>query len=784
MNNDAGVGSGRRVSSNALTLTDGFPFDTGSAFFQAPISTAASFNTHFQFQLHGGTPAPQGDGITFALTDSPFAVGDTAPGGFGYDNIGNSVAVAFDADTNEIELLENGSLTPVASIASPFALYGNPVNVWLTYNYNPTTPGDSTLSIFMSQGTTQPSTPLLTTTVEIDTFVGNSAFVGFTGGTFVNSAVQDIDSWQLTSPVGQEGETTPTLTLATFTDPGNILPAGEVLAVNVTDPGSGYVATPTVIFDASPVAGGTASGIADVYNGEVTGVIITDPGFGYTSAPEVSFSSGNAGGTAVISQLETSPADYSVMINWGDGNGFVSDPSVAVSAGDPNTGVYTITGAHAYAEEGDYTVTIEVTHDSTPTQTISETVVIADVPLEIKAVEADPQTVTEGSTTPILVGTFTDAGNPKGLAEDYSADINFGDGAATTLTSAADPQDFVSEGGGKFNVYVSHVYEWTPASDGSYTLTATIHHEDTPDAAGQPISDAITVTDPALVAKAGPTIVSGTEGSSTNLALLATVSDPGDPTGTSENPTDYVSDVSWGDNATNMSNDGTNSVIIVALGDGNYAVEGSHVYAEQSPAGGYSVSVSIAEADNAATLSNTVTDTAIIADTQLTGLTLVHVPTSGLEGADIHGGHTIYRFATFTDPGGPEAASNYKATITWGDGTTSPALVEEIGATNEYRVEVVGPTHTYAEEDTYEITVTVQHGAFAPVTSAGATITIADQQIIGLTDKNLPSTGVAAAPIVAIAPIATFTDPAGQGVETTADFTASIQWATSRPSGW
>ena len=74
----------------------------------------------------------------------------------------------------------------------------------------------------------------------------STAFVGFTGGTSNNnSAVQDIQNWQLTSPVvfGNEQQLTPTQVLATFTDPdGNVTSYtyyGDGNVLTQTDPGGG-----------------------------------------------------------------------------------------------------------------------------------------------------------------------------------------------------------------------------------------------------------------------------------------------------------------------------------------------------------------------------------------------------------------------------------------------------------------------------------------------------------------------------------------------------------------
>lgn len=78
-----------------------------------------------------------------------------------------------------------------------------------------------------------------------------------------------------------------------------------VVAVTVTNGGSGYTSPPTVIFGnggGSPVA---ATATAVVENGVVTRVIVTSFGSGYPNAPTVSFTGG--GGTGATATSEISP---------------------------------------------------------------------------------------------------------------------------------------------------------------------------------------------------------------------------------------------------------------------------------------------------------------------------------------------------------------------------------------------------------------------------------------------------------------------------------------------
>lgn len=53
--------------------------------------------------------------------------------------------------------------------------------------------------------------------------------------------------------------------------------------------------------------------------------------------------------------------DYAADVDWGDGSN--SEGSIVF---DPETSVFTVSGGHAYAEEGDRLVTVTIHHDSAP----------------------------------------------------------------------------------------------------------------------------------------------------------------------------------------------------------------------------------------------------------------------------------------------------------------------------------------------------------------------------------------------------------------------------------
>jgi len=78
------------------------------------------------------------------------------------------------------------------------------------------------------------------------------------------------------------------------------LDRGQIVAVNVTAGGTGYVSAPSVTISA-PASGTQATATATITGGVVTAVTITNPGAGYASTDTitVTFGSGAAAATAV-----------------------------------------------------------------------------------------------------------------------------------------------------------------------------------------------------------------------------------------------------------------------------------------------------------------------------------------------------------------------------------------------------------------------------------------------------------------------------------------------------
>jgi hypothetical protein len=146
----------------------------------------------------------------------------------------------------------------------------------------------------------------------------------------------------------------------------------------------------------------------------------------------------------------------------------------------------------------------------------------------------------------------------------------------------------------------------------------------------------------------------------------------------------------------------------------------------------------------------------------LNGEVIAAGPTvSGTEGKAINGA-TV---ATFTDANPNATASDFNATIDWGDGTsTSGTVVAQSGGSF-----AVDGTHTYAEEGKYAVGVTI-NDIGGSTTSATSNANIADAP---LTATGLSITGTEGITTGTVT-VATFTDANPNA--TASDFKATINW--------
>ena len=410
--------------------------------------------------------------------------------------------------------------------------------------------------------------------------------------------------------------------------------------------------------------------------GTITVVGITGTGIPFStqegttfSGPTASFTDTNTGDTA---------SQFTATINWGDGT--TTPASVSGTTGGP----FTVSGSHAYVEDGSYTVTsnlcqlvamIQQCQSATSTATVTESTVTA----------TGVGTVSTGSSFSGTVATFTDPNTLEGPASHYSAVINWGDGTPTSTGT-------VSGSAGSYTVTGSHTF----ASSGAHTVSVQIKDDGVNN--GAPATSTFNVSAEQNITGSGNNLT-GTEGFPlsgfvvANIPVVAQFNDPAN-----DGATDYTATVSWGDGS-------SNTVTPNNLGGGNFNVKVDHTYAEE---GSYTVHVTITDTD---TPSNTITTTATatIGDAALSASGVGTVRQASLTFSG-----TV---ATFTDNNPFATTADFTATINWGDGTTSAGTVS--GPTGGPFT--VSGTHTYASGGvlrTVTVNVNDDGGSTASATSS------------------------------------------------------------------
>ena len=493
-----------------------------------------------------------------------------------------------------------------------------------------------------------------------------------------------------TLPSSTSGDYTVTGT-HTYAEEGN-----DTILVRVSDP-NGNIVTTTVAATVSDAAVAAMPASLTAVEGASTAFNVatfTDP----------------AGAEAI--------GDYSATIAWGDG-GTTTGASISL-----NSGIFTVSGTHTYAEQGAKSPVVTISHDSSAPVTATASINVSD-----PSVVAMPATLgaVEGASGTFNIATFTDPGGAE-LVGDYAATIAWGDG--TTTTGAT-----ISLASGIFTVSGAHAY----AEEGAKSPVVTITHDTSSPVT---ITASITVSDPSVVAT--PATLTAVEGASATFNV-ATFTDPGG----AEVVGDYSATIAWGD-GTQTSN------ATIALNSGVFTISGTHTYAEE---GSKSPVVAISHHSSSpvtAIASISVSDPSVVA----TPATL-----SAVEGAS-----ATFNVATFTDPGGAEALTDYAATIAWGDGTTTTGATISLASD----IFTVSGAHIYAEEGAKSPVVTIAHDSSTAVTTT-ASISVSDPSIIPT-----PATLAAIEGGSQTFNVATFTDPGG--TELVGDYAATIAWGDGTPT--
>jgi hypothetical protein len=234
-----------------------------------------------------------------------------------------------------------------------------------------------------------------------------------------------------------------------------------------------------------------------------------------------------------------------------------------------------------------------------------------------------------------------------------------------------------------------------------------------------------------------------TEGKGTGTITVATFTDGNAGASTA----DFTATVTWGDGA-------TSSAGVAALGGGAFAVRAAHTYAEE---GTYTLAVAVHD-DGGSSVSGSTK--IAVADAALGSLS-IHNP-SATEGIGFSG----FTITTFTDANKAALATDFTATVTWGDGSSGAASVVSLGGGSFALVS----SHTYADEGTRTLSVQIRDVGGATV-GGSLILRIADAALANL---SIHSPGAAAGVSTGTFTVAAFHD-ANTAAPLT-DFTAVIAW--------
>jgi PKD repeat protein len=433
--------------------------------------------------------------------------------------------------------------------------------------------------------------------------------------------------------------------------------------------------------------------------------------------------------------------DFTALVHWGDGTtSTVSGPGIVAGSG----GYFQVQAAHTYAEEGTYTLAVQVRDNGSVSLSASQAIAVADATLYPLGL-FNPSATEGQSTGTFTVALFADR-NPSALAADFTATVSWGDGSSSAAS-------VVGTGAGTFAVLAAHTY----AEEGNATLAVQISDDG---GASLSVSRAIAVADAALTGL-GLQNPHAIEGLSTGTVTVATFTD----TNAAALATDFTAAISWGDGSSSTVSGGGG---VVALGGGVFAVEAAHTYAQ---AGNYALSVQVLDTGGA-TISGS--RGVAVATPTLTNLVLSNLQPTEAKGIG------LIRVASFHDSNPAVPVTDFTATISWGGGTTTlSGAAGNILALGNGNFALLA-NHTYAEEGSYSLSVQVSDTGGDSLSGSRA-VGVADARLSDLGVFNFHATeGKGTGTFT----VATFHDP--NAAAPAADFTALVHWGdggTSTVSG-
>jgi hypothetical protein len=296
-----------------------------------------------------------------------------------------------------------------------------------------------------------------------------------------------------------------------------------------TKPGSDPV---KVMINDSGGASATATGTASVADAPLT-----------ATGSSLSGTEGSSLSGTVARFTDANPhgalGDFAAKIDWGDGS--TGPGAISANAG----GGFRVSGSHTYVTSGSRPIRVTILDSAGPSTTATSTATVSDAPLTLAGI---PVTGAESATFSGTVATLTDP-NPYAAAADFTATINWGD----RTTSAGS----VIATGGKFKITGDHTYD----EGGRPSVTVTVKDSG---GATKSVNTVAAITDLPL---SGSGVTRVTTAGAAFSGVVARFADADQQTTAS----DFEAAIDWGDGST-----GTGTVR--ALGGGDFAVSGTHVY--------------------------------------------------------------------------------------------------------------------------------------------------------------------------------------------------------------
>ena len=521
----------------------------------------------------------------------------------------------------------------------------------------------------------------------------------------------------------------------------------------------------SVTIDDTPIGGGsgaTVGGFASVADAPLLPAVGLAPsGTLDVNVPIPTFTTAtfvdtNPGATAsdFVSEGQSGVA----LIDWGDGSaslGAVIDTG-PVAGGES----FAVQGGHTYLKGGPFQIKTSIVDIGGKSTSATANVVVNALHASVVNVSA-----VEGNVFSGVIANFTDD-NTTAVASDFSASVDWGGlgtGSSVSIVPGSTAGAFIVLGTFLYAEETGSAFQPQP-----YNIAVSI--DDSPIGGGSAATVAgfASVADAALVA--GPTLsLTVTEGVTPSGVLLATFADAN----ALAVPADFVANgvsgaatIDWGDGTASL---GT----IAGPVGGPFTITGT----KPSPyvkVGTSEIKISVTDVGGKST--------SMVANATITEAALAGTGTdvTGIEGEpliDPVTGSTSVQVATFTDPNTSAPATDFKASIDWGDGTSGSGVVDGGGGV----FEVLG-SHKYAKAGTYDITITVDDSAgdaggfqlqIDPTADIAGETLAAGQGFPALTTKvGTPLNNIGIGTFLVSNP----TPIPGPQPDTAADFSVSINW--------